>query len=182
MAYCINLKKISINDFYKKLKNQRLLPSRMLLKENIDLNFQKIEEEGIKDLYALKEILINPKKSAFFGQKYKIPEEYLILLKREISALETKVLPIKEVINDDSIVKKLNEMGIKTSKDFFETKLSNDYSELGLSYEELIRYKAYADLIRINGFRTVAARMFYDAGFISAEDVAAANSEEMARK
>jgi predicted flap endonuclease-1-like 5' DNA nuclease len=63
---------------------------------------------------------------------------------------------------------KLNDTGIKTSKDYFEHN--------GAADDELF---ALCDLVRINGVGAVAARTFFEAGYASAADVASANAAEM---
>ena len=68
---------------------------------------------------------------------------------------------------DEASLASLRERGIVTSKDGFER---------GEAGSELF---CLCDLARINGVGAVAARAFYEAGYRSVADVAAANAVEM---
>ena len=62
------------------------------------------------------------------------------------------------------MITELNSGGIKTSKDYFESR----------SYQDLTNCIVFVILVRINGIGAVAARAFYEAGYHSVSDVAAA--------
>lgn len=66
------------------------------------------------------------------------------------------------------IIKDLETLGIKNSKEYYETNPS-------------IKDELYSlcDLVRINGVGALAARMFYEAGYKSVVDVAWADAKSM---
>ena len=56
MGYVIDLCKITLDDYKNKLKNKTLIPSRMILKNNIEKYFWVFKEIGIKtadELFSL---------------------------------------------------------------------------------------------------------------------------------
>jgi hypothetical protein len=101
-----------------------------------------------------------------------ISEEYLVILKREIGSLEQKPVPLSGFPGiDRSLLAKLGVVGLKTSKDYWESK--QDFSD------ELF---CLCDLVRINGVGPIAARAFYEAGYLSVSDVAASDAAVMLEK
>lgn len=95
-----------------------------------------------------------------------------MILKREIGSLEQKPVPLSGFpVIDPSLITKLGGAGLKTSKEYWETKQD-------LSDEQF----CLCDLVRINGVGPVAARTFYEAGYRSVSDVAAADAAIMLKK
>ena len=172
MKYNLDLSKISTQTYKELLKKQRLLPGRRILWHDIDDNFEKIEDNGINDLYELKRALSSVKKILSFEEKSGINAEYLTILKRELGTLEQKPVSLTAFPEVDmALIAKLNSDGIKTSKGYFESKSSGP--------DELY---CLCDLVRINGIGAAAARAFYEAGYQSLSDVAGANAGEMLEK
>lgn len=99
-------------------------------------------------------------------------EDYLIILKREIGSLEQKPIPISSFTDINvTLISKLNDAGIKTSKDYFESNKPES--------DELF---CLCNLVRINGVGPIAAKAFYDAGYKSVSDVACADATSMLEK
>lgn len=182
MSYSIDLKKISLNEYYDILKASDLLPSRMMLKENMEENFLQLSKAGFGDLDALFDSMNTPKKILELSERSEIPFEYLNILRREISSILTKTLPLKDIVNCDEIIEKLVSAGVKNSKDLWEADIDSLKHASGLSECEIKCCQATADLIRINGIRLVAAYLFYDAGYTSMKSIAEANAEEFLNK
>ncbi len=169
MPYNPDSSAISIHDYKELLKRQNLLPSRRLLWQDIDHNFEAIGEQGIANVAQLKKSLSTPQKIASFAATSGISADYLTILKREIGSLEQKPVPIASFPDVDSaIVSSLNSRGIKTSKDYFESSRSET--------DELF---CLCDLVRINGVGAIAARAFYEAGYRSVAAVACADAAVM---
>lgn len=169
MQYSLDLKQIAVTDYEKLLKSQNLLPGRRILLEEIDSRFEAIRQMGIDTADRLKKDLSTPLKLAVFAQKSGIPEEYLVILKRELGSLEQKPVPLSSFPDmDAALLKKLEERGVLNSKDYLE-------NAEGTSAE----LDALCDLVRINGVGAVAARAFYEAGYHTAADVAYAQAETM---
>lgn len=172
MRYTLDLEQMTIREYKILLKQQNLLPGRRILWQDIDKNFALIESMGIKTVAQLKKSLSTSGKIMSFACENDIPEEYLVILKREIGSLEQKPVPLSGFPGTNpSVLKKLENTGQKTSKDYWErTQALSD---------ELF---CLCDLVRINGVGPVAARAFYDAGYRSVFEVASADASEMLEK
>ncbi len=172
MSYSIPVAKISLSEYKALLKTQNLLPSRQILWEEIDTRFAAIEAQGITDLDTLKKKLAQPDKLAVFAEKTGVPTEYLNILRREMGSLTANPVKIADFPGlDSALIVGLQNQGIKTAKDVFE-------SEKPLDWE----LTCLCDLTRINGVGAVAARMFYDAGYRSAEEIAQGDAKDMLEK
>ncbi|MCR3921586.1 MAG: DUF4332 domain-containing protein [Firmicutes bacterium] len=172
MKYTLDLELLSVQEYKTLLKQQNLLPGRRILWQDIDENFAVFESRKIKTVAQLKKSLSTPAKIADIEVASGIPEEYLVILKREIGSLEQKPVPLSGFPSiGPSLVAKLGSAGLKTSKEYWETK--QDLSD------ELF---CLCDLVRINGVGPVAARAFYEAGYRSVYDVAAADAAVMLKK
>lgn len=172
MPYNLDLSTISIQEYKELLKLQNLLPGRRILLENIEHNFESIDQEGITNIGQLKKQLSTPQKLAAFAGKTGISAGYLTILKREMGSLEQKPVSLTDFPGVDiQLVSALNSRGIKTSKDYYESAVS--------STDELFRL---CDLVRINGVGAVAARAFYETGYRSVSDVASAEAVLMLEK
>ncbi|MEZ4357235.1 MAG: helix-hairpin-helix domain-containing protein [Eubacteriales bacterium] len=172
MKYNIDLECLSVQEYKALLKKQNLLPGRRILWQDIDNNFALFECQGIKTVAQLKKFLSTPVKIKAFADNTGIPENYFVILKREIGSLEQKPVPLASFPGiDPLLIEKLNEKGLKTSKDYFEHKQSMS--------DELF---CLCDLIRINGVGPVAAKAFYEAGYRCVPDVAGADASAMLGK
>lgn len=172
MTYNIDLERLSVEKYKEILKNQTMLPGRRILTQNIDDIFAIITGKGIDTVAQLRKSLSTPKKLSAFASESGISAEYLTVLNREMSSLVQKPVLLSGFPGvDASAIKKLNDSGIKTSKDYYE---QNDSAADGLF--------CLCDLVRINGIGPVAAKAFFDAGYKSACDVARADADEMLTK
>ena len=82
MGYYIDLKNISLDAYKEILKSADLLPSRMVLKENIDAVFDAISTQKIENVDELRIALKNNNKLQDFSKQSGIPEDYLRILIR----------------------------------------------------------------------------------------------------
>lgn len=172
MKYSIDLESLPIHEYKALLKQQNLLPGRRILWQGIEENFAFFERQGIKSIAELKKRISSPKKIATFASKSGISEEYLVILKREIGSLEQKPVSLSDFPGiDGSLLDQLSELGLITSKDYWNQKQ-------GFT-DELF---CLCDLVRINGVGPLAARAFYEAGYQSALDISEADPQEMLEK
>ncbi len=168
MRYTLDLSRIPLTEYEPLLASQNLLPGRRILLDGLNRNFAALSAERIETLLQLKQRLSAPPKLAALAAATGISEEYLTILKREIGSLEQKPVPLSAFPGlDEASLASLREWGIVTSKDGFERGEANG---------ELF---CLCDLARINGVGAVAARAFYEAGYRSVAQVAAANAAEM---
>ena len=172
MKYNLDLERLSVQEYKDLLKQQNLLPGRRILWQDIDKNFAEFESKGIKSVTDLKKSFSTPKRITAFATESGLSEEYLVILRREIGSLEQKPVPLLEFPGiNASLLEKLAESGLRTSKEYWDQK--PDISD------ELF---CLCDLVRINGVGPVAARAFYEAGYHSASEVAAADAGYMLEK
>ncbi len=172
MRYTLDLEHMTIQEYKALLKKQNLLPGRRILWKDIDNNFDSIENRGIRTAAQLKKSLATPAKIEAFAHESEIPEEYLVVLKREIGSLEQKPVPLSEFPDmDPYLLKRLGDASIKTSKEYWETKKD--------VVDELF---CLCDLVRINGVGPIAAKAFYEAGYRSVFEVATADASIMLEK
>lgn len=172
MKYNLDIECISVQDYKGILKKQKLLPGRRILLQNIEGNFALFESKGMQNLSQLKKSISSPQKIASFAAESGVPEDYLVILKREMGSLEQKPVSLASFPNiDDSLIKRLNEVGVKNSKDYWESNQSEMDELFGL-----------CDLVRINGVGPVAAKAFYEAGYQSVSEVAEAEAADMLEK
>jgi len=168
MKYNLNLERISIQEYKTLLKQQNLLPGRRILLQDIDRIFAAIEGRGITSVAQLTKSLSTPIRLESFATAGEIPKEYLVILRREIGSLDQKPVPLSSFTDVDRNLLEKNDAGIKSSKDYWEqTKDTSD---------ELY---SLCDLVRINGVGPAAARAFYEAGYRSVSEVAAADAISM---
>jgi hypothetical protein len=169
MGYTLDLECLSIQEYKELLKQQNLLPSRKILLNNIDDNFLLFKKRDINTVGQLKKSFSTPTRMANVVANTGITEEYLIILNREVSSLVQKPVLLSSFPNSDiKLLENLSAVGIKNSKDYWE--LKQDPSD------DLF---CLCDLVRINGIGPVAARAFFEAGYKSINDVAAADAANM---
>ncbi len=182
MGYNVDLKRISILCYMETLKKQNLLPGRRILLENIEENFRGIAQSGVRNLAELKRNLSSAGKLSAFSAKTGIPENYLIILKREMGSLEQKPVAVADFPNiAEAIISILRNKGIKTSKDVFNLTIDRDTvssvsNELGVAEDELLELNSLCGLVRINGIGPAAARTIYESGYKSIGEIANAKA------
>ena len=169
MNYNLDLSKIALSVYKELLKSQNLLPGRRILLEEIDERFSSLESHSISTVAELRTALSSAEKVARLSEQCVIPQEYLVILKRESGSLEQKPVLIESFPDIDAAhVASLSAQGIKTSKDYFE--------RTAPSTEELY---CLCDLVRINGAGALAAKTFYEAGYQTVHDLAHADAKVM---
>ncbi len=172
MNYTIDLARIPITEYRDLLKSQNLLPGRRLLRQDIDAHFDAFASCGMKTAEELKKELSSPKKLATLAARSGISEEYLTLLKRELGSLDQRPVALSSFPDtDNALIETLSARGIKTSKDVFESGMSEN--------AELF---CMCDLVRINGVGPAAAKAFFEAGYCCVSDIAEADAAEMLKK
>ncbi len=181
MAYYIDLKEISIEQYKKKLKSTNFLPSWKILAENIDENMDTIKKLKIKNVEELKHALKTKINVSEFSKLSGLSEEYLTVLRRVINGYHPKPNKIKDF---PSISKKtilaLENVGIKNTFHLFD-KIKNPQSRKTLAKktkisENIILHLAkLTDLSRVKWVNHTFANVLLLAGFESAKKVAEAD-------
>jgi len=181
MGYYIDLEKISIEEYQEYLGKSELLPSRRIIKENLDERFDYFKSIGIKNVFELLHILKKKDKFTELANVKCFSTEYLKILLRELNSIQPKPNRIKDFrgISQETIMA-LEKYGFtNTFKLFEKIKTPQNRNELvkitGICAEEILKITKLTDLSRIRWVGTTFAQMLYDIGIDTAEK--AANSD-----
>ena len=185
--YHMDSEKYSLKSFQISLESRKLIPSRVVLKEKLKSRFRTINSAGLNTLGDLISVLNSKPKIDAFSKKTGLNIDYLTLLKREASSFFPNPVRLNcftEV--DNRVISKLEEMGIKNSKQLFDKfVLIKDMkalsSESGVSEDDLNELVHLSDLSRLYGVGPVFARMVYDIGIDSVKSFLNHSVEEIVK-
>jgi hypothetical protein len=166
--YHIDLKKIPLNEFKEEIKNSELLPSRKILKNYLNERFKILKENKVDNLQDLANLLKTPKKAREFAEKSGLPEDYILILRREINSYTPNPVNLGKFpgIKDETL-NKLNSAGIKNTTHLFKrVKTQEDRKKLatalGIPCKDLMELTKLTDMVRIKWVGPVFARIFLD--------------------
>jgi hypothetical protein len=188
MGYYIDLINISIGKYRNILKSADLLPSRLILKDDIDGVFNIIKKQQIKNVDELQNALKNKNKVQDFSKKSGIPEDYLKILIREIKSYRQKPNNIKDFPGiAENVILQLKNFGIINTLQIFDKILTpqsrNEISnQTGISENEILKLAKLTDLSRIRWVNHTFAYVLLEAGYDTAEKVADADYKELYEK
>ena len=175
MGYYIDLKNISLDEYKEILKSADLLPSRMILKTNIDEIFSIIQTQEIENGDELQKVLRNKIKLQDFSQKSGIEENYLKILIRETNSYRQSPNKIKDFPGlSENVIVKLEYLGIKNTLHLFDKILTSQRrkelsNQTGISEKEILRLAKLTDLSRIRWVNHTFAYVLLEAGYDTAE-------------
>lgn len=188
MGYFVDLKNISIADYKNKLKNGYLVPSRQILKENIEFNFSLIAKHSISNADDLLSSLKTKSKVEKFAEETGIDLDYLVILAREIKSYRPAPVKLKDFPGiDQNLLEQLNKTNIRNSAELYESaftqnKMKSLASNTGLPINSLKKLVKLCDLTRIRWVNHTFANVLYEAGFTSVKEVSSADFEEVHQK
>jgi len=172
-SYHLDPAKYTLQELKNDLLGRDLIPSRIPLKEDLEIHFQILEGKGIQTLRDLITALTNQNKLREFSSSSGISEKYLTLLRREANSYLPNPVPLDKFSGFGATeIKKLAAAGIKNSRHIFELAKNNPEqvslsTGLGVSMETLTELVGLSDLARAYGVGPVFARILYDAGIHS---------------
>jgi hypothetical protein len=186
--YHIDLEKYSLDKFKKDLSESELIPSRKILKEAIDKRFAVLRGNDIHNLQELTNVLKNPKKAREFALKSGLPEEYLLILRREVNSYSPNPVNLDKFpgINEETI-NKLKTAGIKNTAHLFKRIKTPDdrenlREEIDVSPSEILELAKLTDLVRIKWVGPIFARIFLESGTDNALKVSQADETPFYKK
>lgn len=188
MGYYIDLKNISLDEYKEILKSADLLPSRMILKTNIDEIFSIIQTQEIENVDELQKVLRNKIKLQDFSQKSGIEENYLKILIRETNSYRQSPNKIKDFPGlSENVIVKLEYLGIKNTLHLFDKILTSQRrkelsNQTGISEKEILRLAKLTDLSRIRWVNHTFAYVLLEAGYDTAEKIACADYKKLYEK
>jgi hypothetical protein len=180
----INLAAISLDKFRDMLALGYLVPSRLLLREEIEIRFQKITENGIHTLEDLLATVKSKPRYAELISKAGLSEDYATLLKREVQSYIVKPMKLSDLtFIDKSILDRLSANGIVTTKDVFELiqelGIERFIDQTDLAAEEGKQLECYADLSRVIGMGPQSINWFYNSGIRTVKDLLRLSNAEI---
>jgi len=185
MAYNINLEKITIDDYRKKLESAYLPPSRMILKDRLDERFGYFKSIGIANVNELIRLLKKKDKFATLSKIECLSGDYLTILLRELNSTLPKPNKISEFQGVAiETVMRLEKIGIKNTEKLYEKVISEtDRQHLanatGINYMEIMELTKLADLSRIKWVGVTFARMLHDIGIDTVAKASKADPEKL---
>lgn len=181
MGYHIDLESISIDNYKIKLANAYLPPSRLILKERIDVRFDYFKKLGVKNLKELIQFLKKKEKVKELSKIDFFAGDYLVILLRELNSLLPKPNKLKEFVGIKAeTVSKLEKLGISDTLKLFD-KITTPYkrkefaTQTGIKEAEILELAKLTDLSRIKWVGVSFARILFDLGIDSVEKVAKAD-------
>lgn len=188
MGFKIDYRKVDLDTFLEKLKNKYLVPSRRIIKEDIDNRFKVFKDLGIKNVEELFKTL--KKKSSFNDllNNNLLTEEYLTILLREVKSIQTKTTKLADFyILPDNLILKMEKMGIKNTNHIYDRILTKDKrkilaEEAGCEVTEIELLAKLCDLTRVQWVNHTFAIMLYQIGFDTLSKLQNADSEDLHKK
>ena len=185
MGYYIDLENISIDNYKETLKSADLLPSRMILKENIDTNFDIIKNQTVQNVDKLLKVLKNKKKLQAFSKQSGLNDNYLTILVREIKSYRqspNKLIDFPSIAED--VILKFENIGIKNTLQLFDKVLTAKNrlkisKQTGIDKHEVLRITKLTDLSRIRWVNHTFAYVLFEAKYDTVEKVANSNYKKL---
>jgi hypothetical protein len=185
--YHIDTERYSLKRFKEGLASREMIPSRVVLKEDLEERLQIIESRGITNLKELMDRLKTKPKIEAFAKESGLPTDYLILLNREAKSYLPNPVRLDKfpgVENDD--INRLEALGIKNSRHLFNSaKKNKDREQLaeatGINIKRLDELLGLSDLSRVYGVGPVFARILFDLGIKSTMELVGYSGEEIIR-
>ncbi len=183
--YYIDLEQYSLHKFKSSIQNRDMIPSRVILKENIEERFEILTSHGIRNLKVLIDTLKTKQKIDLFSTKANLSIDYLTILKREASSYHPNPIKLDRFPGiDPNDTEILEDLGIRNTKQIFEKVIiqgeMKQLSQLsGISIKKLNEFTSLADLARLYGVGPVFARIIYDIGINSVKTFMEYKAEEL---
>ena len=118
--YHINLEKYSLQKFKNNLRSRDMIPSRVILKDDLDERFQILENNGITNHKELIDTLKTKSKIEQFSKETGLSIEYLTILNREAKSYLPNPIRLDKFPGvPKKYVEKLEAMGIKNTRHLF---------------------------------------------------------------
>jgi len=184
-SYSVNTTKFSLDRLRDALKTKDILPSRNVLKEQVDERFNLLKSEGIESLFDLLDILKSKAKIEQFATKTGLNTDYLTILRREANSyVSVPVRLIDLPTGETDTIKKLDSIGIRDSKQLFiKAAQLSDREQLAvcnnIEIEALTELVQLADLLRITGVGPIFVQIILDSGIGSVEEFLSLDSKEL---
>ncbi|EKQ53362.1 MAG: hypothetical protein B655_1329 [Methanobacterium sp. Maddingley MBC34] len=186
--YHIDLEEFNLKKFKQELKDSEPLPSRKILKDHLDERFEVLKENGVCNLHDLVNLLKTPKKAREFATKSDLPEDYLLILRREVNSYTPNPVNLDKFPGiEEETLNRLNSARIKNTAHLFrKVKTLADRKKLALELKiddsVLLELTKLTDLVRIKWVGPVFARIFLDSGVDTVDKVSEVDAKTFYKK
>jgi len=186
--YHIDLEEFPLKKFKEELKDSKPLPSRKILKDHLDERFEVLNENGVCNLQDLVNLLKTPKKAREFAKKSGLPEDYLLILRREVNSYTPNPVNLDKFPGiEEETLNRLNSARIKNTAHLFrKVKTLADRKKLALELKiddnVLLELTKLTDLVRIKWVGPVFARIFLDSGVDTVQKVSEVDAKTFYKK
>ncbi|NLE02657.1 MAG: DUF4332 domain-containing protein [Fibrobacter sp.] len=183
--YYVDLNNLSLSDYLIELEQTELLPSRRILKEDLQKRFSILAKHGIKNLQEILYTLKTSAKVQSFSKQTGIPEIYLTILKREIASMQPKPVNLSDFQGIDNLyIQALAQIQINHTRQLFNLiKIESDRKRLskqaGIPYTILLELTKLTDVSRIRWVGAKFARLLVDSPCDTVEKVSIADYKEL---
>lgn len=183
--YHIDFNSYTLKNFKKSLSHRDMIPSRQILKENLDENFKIFEQLGFKVVQDLLDAIKTKEKMSQFAEDMELPEGYLVILRREINSFHPSPVKLANIPGINiNVLKALDKEGIKNSRNMFDSaenlKMQMDLAKrTALSLNDIEEVASLSDLCRAYGVGPVFARILYDIGIKNLKDLVSRKPEKI---
>lgn len=183
--YHVDLEQFSLERFRHILETGKVLPSRKILKEKIPERFAMLESMGIRNLKELIGALSTKKKVERFSQESGLPQDYLNMLKRQTRIYTPNPVSLKDIPGiAPEYIERLAAVGVKHTKHLFKrAKLERERAELSrlvdVPGDVLLELVKMSDLARAGWVGPIFARLIYEAGADTLEELSKRSPEEL---
>ncbi len=185
MGYYIDLEKISIDNYKKKIESSYLPPSRMILKDRLEERFGYFKSMGITNVKGLIHLLKKKDKFAELSKVDIFSDDYLTILLREMNSTLPKPNKITDFISiSTGTISNLEKVGISNTEKFYNRVIKiSDRQKLtdstGIKYDDILELTKLADLSRIKWVGATYAQLLYDLGVDTVEKVSKSDPKEL---
>ena len=188
MNYSIDFSKVSLEQFKKDIKNKTFIPSRQIIKDEVDIHFDAFKKAKINNCKELQSIINDKKAKVKLLKDSVISDEYLTVLLREMNSIQAKPLKLKEfnwILNET--INKIEKTGISNTKILYErlgkSKERKEFSKTtGINEKEIIELLKLSDLVRIQWVNSTFAHILYLTDFDTVEKVSKADHKDLYNK
>ncbi|MBN2878246.1 MAG: DUF4332 domain-containing protein [Clostridia bacterium] len=185
MGYYIDIEKITLDEYKDILKGAYMIPSRQMLKDDIDANIDIFIAMGIENVAQLQSLLKSKAKVQSISKDTGLDEKYLNAMRLELSAYTEKPTKISEFgcLNNDTAVK-LETVGIKDTLLLYDRVITDEKRQelsslSGVSIDEIEKAAKLADISRIRWVNHTFACVLYASGYDSVEKIAKSDHEKL---
>ena len=185
MSYYIDFRNKNLQDFKKKLKETKLLPSQKVLEEYFDKGFDYLKKIGVKNLFETQELLKTKEKALTLAKQSDLHENFWIVFRRELNGHHPQPKKLKDFsILPEQIIEKFANSGIKTTVHLYD-KIYNEKSrerlcsDFDVTRKDCLLLTKLTDFCRLRYVNPDFATLLACSNYDTIEKIKVANHKEL---